>query len=294
MARQRRDRFDYGYFHYTPSPPKEVADGVKVRSQRGQIGRTWWGRRWIAALECLLDPGRLRRGRSYARRGQVIDLRQTGLGIEARVQGTRRQPYKVRIALAPIAEADWQRVIDRLAAQAAYGARLLVGEMPDDIDTAFVAAGVSLFPGDRAELVTDCSCPDWANPCKHVAAVHYILGERFDEDPFLLFRLRGRDRDALLDDLRRRRKADEESLESSDGEEGEESEAPAPLEATVQRFWEVGAALDGFAVHIAEASAKAPILQRLGQPAFTDILLQPVLRPVLASAARRAIEHAFA
>lgn len=89
-----------------------------------------------------------------------------------------------------------------MAAEARFAAELLAGEMPRAIDDAFRAAGASLFPLEETELTTSCSCPDWANPCKHVAATHYVLGDALDRDPFVLFELRGRTRGDVLDALR--------------------------------------------------------------------------------------------
>jgi uncharacterized Zn finger protein len=94
--------------------------------------------------------------------------------------------------------ASWKKAIDVMSQQAVFAAELLAGQMPHEIEQAFRAAGHSLFPMKQREIETDCSCPDWANPCKHVAAVHYVLGEAFDKDPFLLFELRGRTRQQVL------------------------------------------------------------------------------------------------
>ena len=104
-----------------------------------------------------------------------------------------------------LSEAQWDAVADAMAAQALYAARLLSGEMPEQIEEAFRAAGVTLFPADEGDLETDCTCPDWANPCKHVAAAFYLLGERFDADPFLMFELRGRTKEQIVEALRARR-----------------------------------------------------------------------------------------
>jgi uncharacterized Zn finger protein len=128
------------------------------------------------------------------RKGQVRSIEEAKGGIHARVQGSRPSPYKATIRVSPLSEAQWEKVIKALAEQAIFTAQLLAGEMPQDIEQAFRPAGVSLFPDKRDDLETNCSCPDWSNPCKHVAAAHYILGERFDEDSFLLFRLRGHTR----------------------------------------------------------------------------------------------------
>ena len=185
------------------APPIQRKDGIKARSQRGQFVTNWWAQRWISALERVVNSGRLNRGRTYARAGQVLSLDEVGGVVKARVQGTRPQPYKVTIKLKPLSDRQWDRVIDALSGQALFAAQLLAGEMPQEIDAVFAAAGSSLFPSTEGELETECSCPDWANPCKHVAATHYILAEQLDEDPFLLFRLRGRTQEQVMAALRR-------------------------------------------------------------------------------------------
>lgn len=168
-----------------------------------RFGATWWGRRWIATLEALgvAYQNRLPRGRTYARRGAVGDLEVTAGRVTARVAGTRARPYRVSIELPAFKEATWQVVTAALAEQVGHAAALLEGRMPDGVDRLVGDQGVYLFPGP-GELATSCSCPDWANPCKHVAAVHYVLADRFDADPFLLLALRGRDQRRLLAGIR--------------------------------------------------------------------------------------------
>jgi uncharacterized Zn finger protein len=197
--------FRSDWSRFTPQRPIRVEAGLAARSRRGAIGGTWWSKRFVAAIEATLAGGRLSKGRSYARQGQVIDL-EIGPGqVAARVQGTRKTPYRVRIAMPAARDEQWTRIIDALATQAGYAARLLAGELPHEIEDVFAEAGVALFPSPGSRLATDCSCPDWANPCKHVAAVCYLVAEAFDVDPFLLLTLRGHTRENLLAELRARR-----------------------------------------------------------------------------------------
>ncbi|HUZ78195.1 MAG TPA: SWIM zinc finger family protein [Chloroflexota bacterium] len=169
------------------------------------FGSEWWTRRWIAALEALGWENRLERGRTYARTGRVLSLNiEPGLA-EARVRGSRPVPYRVVIRLDAFSRGAWLRVMDLIAQKARYAGQLLAGEMPEDVDELFEEAGHSLFPTHSSELRATCSCPDDANPCKHIAAVHYVLGARFDADPFVLFQLRGMPRATLLEELRARR-----------------------------------------------------------------------------------------
>lgn len=273
------------YEWYPESRPIQTDQGIRARSRRGDFAKNWWARRWIQALEQLMDAGRLRRGRRYARQGQVLSLEESAGGVVAEVQGSRRKPYRVKIEVAPLEDAEWERVIDALAARAVFAARLLSGEMPEDVEEAFSAAGVGLFPERRGELSTSCSCPDPAKVCKHTAAVHYILGERFDEDPFLLFRLRGRSAGEVLPALRERR-----------GEAAESAPEPAvpPLEEDLDRFWEAGPELDTVRVSIKPPPVPLPVLRRLGQPNFVTEDLPRLLAPAYEAISRSALETALA
>lgn len=183
---------------FPPSSKPLPAQGIRARSRRGAIGDTWWSQRFIGILESFELGGRLARGRNYARRGQVLELHVEPGRVQARVQGSRPTPYAVSIKLKALPEKDWVRVEAALAGRAAFLARLLAGEMPTDIEAAFADCRLSLFPTTGSDLVTRCSCPDTCNPCKHIAAIYYLLAEAFDDDPFLILAWRGRTRDQLL------------------------------------------------------------------------------------------------
>jgi len=184
------------------SRPIAVEGGVQARSRRGAIGEQWWSRRFIGVLESLGMSGRLARGRNYARRGQVIGFELTTGYVTARVQGSRPKPYQVRLRVLPLTARQWGRVQAALAAQALFRAKLLAGEMPREIEEVFAGCGTPLFPRSAADLEMSCSCPDWGVPCKHLAAVCYVLAEEFDTDPFAMLAWRGRGRDELLAALR--------------------------------------------------------------------------------------------
>lgn len=294
MTRRRsRSRDDWDW--YPPASQPRAAAGIKAKSRRGKIGETWWADKWIAALEPLLDAGRLSRGRSYARKGQVLHLDISPGQVRSNVQGSRATPYRVTIAVRTLTDDQWDQVIDALASQAIFAAKLLAGEMPREVETAFWAAHVSLFPTTRSDLDTECSCPDWANPCKHVAAVYYLLGERFDEDPFLIFELRGRQRERLLRELRARRtdkaelaeeaalysvetiaestdisadQADHHGLPWAENVTAIDEEDDSPLEQLLDRFWEVGQEVDHFHAPITRPAVNGALLKRLGRPPF--------------------------
>lgn len=278
------------YFYFKPTKAIKTKDGIKSQSKRGAFAKNWWAQRWIAALERLVDSGRLTRGRSYARQGQVLSIDETKDGVAARVQGSMRTPYKISIKMNHLTDAEWDKVIDALAEQAIFTAQLLAGEMPQDIEQAFEQAKVSLFPSNRRDLQTDCSCPDYSNPCKHIAAAHYILGERFDEDPFLIFRLRGRTQEQVMQELRKRRAGSDETAE----DEVEEAEIVVPLEEQIENFWDVCAPLEGFAVSIRPPAIEMPLLKRLGEANFiSEPGLQSVISAAYQAISRKAIQTAF-
>ncbi|MBO0702387.1 MAG: SWIM zinc finger family protein, partial [Candidatus Dormibacteraeota bacterium] len=175
-----------------PSKPIAVEGGIRARSKRGAIGSQWWSQRFIAVLESYGMSGRLQRGRTYARKGQVMEF-SLGVGkVTARVQGSRPAPYKVSIGVLPLTSAQWKTVEARLAGAALFRAKLLAGEMPPEIEDVFAECGTPLFPRSESDLDMRCSCPDWGVPCKHLAAVCYVLAEAFDDDPFAMLAWRGR------------------------------------------------------------------------------------------------------
>ena len=200
-----------------PSTPIAVAGGLQARSQRGRIGETWWSQRFIGVLETIGIGSRLQRGKRYARTGQVLAMEVTAGQVKASVQGSRSKPYRVFIETAMLTASEWEAVESVMVSSAVFAARLLADEMPEEIEEAFADSSVSLFPTSEAELDSACSCPDWENPCKHIAAVYYLLAESFDADPFLIFAWRGRTKEDLLTGLRARRRGSESGHEPGSG-----------------------------------------------------------------------------
>jgi len=262
MGRWRRD--DYGYWpRYEKKPARQVKNGLKIEKK---IGGTWWSSRWIGVLESFNMGARLGRGKTYARKGQVIDM-EIGSGVvRSRVQGSRSTPYKVEIKMPTLTDAQWEKVFAAMASQALFAAKLLAGEMPQNIEEAFSAAGSSLFPKKIDDLQTLCSCPDWANPCKHIAAVYYILGDRFDDDPFLIFTLRGRNKEQVIEALGKLRKADSDDARSDavDPEQEAPEETAAPIPTDRDGFWRLGAKLDGLTYEPAPPETPETALLILG------------------------------
>lgn len=192
------------YKEYFPATrPREARGGIKAQNKRGDFGESWWAKRWVSVLESFRIASRLKRGQAYARKGQVLNIDIAKGKVTARVQGSRPEPYNVVIRVKLLSNKDWAKLARTLIGQARFTAKLLAGEMPADIEQVFQSVRLSLFPQKRGDLQTACSCPDWSNPCKHVAAVYYLIGEEFDRDPFLIFQLRGLTRDELFAQLHR-------------------------------------------------------------------------------------------
>jgi len=246
----------------------------------------------VEVLEALQMGGRLTRGRSYARSGQVLDLEVAAGSVAARVQGSRRKPYDVWIELPVIWPEDWADVEHALAAQALFSAKLLAGEMPPEIEDVFDDLGLWLFPTWSHDLHMECSCPDWAVPCKHLAATLYVLAEAFDTDPFLIFAWRGRTKDDFLAGLRRARGA---AATPGGHELALFAAEERPLTESLDTFW--GSPADLYAISQpppAPATAPDLVLRQLDRPGITvrgrDLvdLLGPAYEAMACAAERRA------
>ena len=277
----------YDFRHYEPTTPRKVKGGIRAQSRRGRFGKTWWGRRWIDTLEGFDIGARLGRGKSYARSGQVLSIDVEKGRVRAAVQGSRATPYRVEIHLRTYDRADWMRLSHALRERPFFAAKLLVGEMPPGFEEVFLAEGLSLFPERGGDLQTECSCPDWSNPCKHIAAVYYLLAEEFDRDPFLLFRLRGMTRSELLAEVIGTPPEDEASSERRE----ETAFAPEPLAADA-RFWEAGPLPDDFFGSVRTPPAHAALPKRLGTFPFwrAEEPLLEALEPVYKKASPRGLD----
>ena len=280
---------------WEPSRPLPVDGGIAARSKRGPIGETWWSQRFIALLDSFGVGSRLARGRNYARRGQVVELEIEPGVVLAKVQGSRYTPYRVRIRAKTLTEHQWRRVEKAMATRALPLAKLLAGEMPHDIEDVFHSCKLTLFPRSNAELKASCTCPDWENPCKHVAAVYYILAERFDEDPFLIFAWRGRDRDELVQSLRARRGAGG-GPRSQAARSATAEPQPAPLAERLDSFWRSGPRLADLQISPLAGEVPDTVLRQLG-PAPAQLaehnvidVLAPAYATLAEKAQRRALE----
>ena len=262
-------------------------------------GREWWVERWLELLDSYRFKKRLERGRNYAREGNVLSIDFSAGQVFAKVQGSEAEPYQVALSLEPFpdenrervikmmsqkpfTDEDWDCIIQTMSKKAIYTAQLLAGEMPNKIEEVFTANGLSLFPYTLTDVRSRCSCPDKANPCKHIAAVYYQLGDRFSEDPFVIFQLRGRTKEQILEALRCLRsqnsKTEEQPLsERLDAENqratpaSNSSLSTAPTYTISKTFWQYQEPLESSLVVIVPPSDNKTVLDLLGKmPLPTD------------------------
>jgi uncharacterized Zn finger protein len=171
-----------------------------------KMAKTWWGRRFLDVLESFTETGRLARGRQYLSGHRIVRWDVQGRRVVAEVRGKvnpyygiyEAPTYDTQLEFAPIPVPAWNEAIALIGSRAGYVSRLLFNEMPDEIEKPLAELGVNLLPASRKDIRGSCSCPDPENPCKHIAALYYLLAGRLDQDPFLLFELRGLSRAELI------------------------------------------------------------------------------------------------
>jgi uncharacterized Zn finger protein len=279
------------WYEWESAGPIAVEGGIKAKSKRGAIGEQWWSRRFIAVLDSYGMSSRLQRGRSYARRGQVLEFTLAEGKVTARVQGSRPSPYLVSITVRPLTAAQWRDVESRLSSQALFRARLLAGEMPAEIEEVFAACGTPLFPESSSDLTMSCNCPDWGVPCKHLAAVCYVLAEAFDADPFAMLAWRGKGRDDLLAALRGKTAGPPageprpEVARTSPALALLSDVAGVPLEETLADFWSPGLSQARLRALPASPATPPDLLMRISDPPPLQVRgadLRDVLTPAYA------------
>jgi uncharacterized Zn finger protein len=276
--------------------------------------RQWWVERWLELLDSYRFKKRLERGRNYAREGNVLSIEFADNQVAAEVQGSEPEPYHVDLALEPFrnenrdralkmmsqqpfTDEDWDCAIDTLSEKAIFSASLLAGEMPENIEQVFTANGLSLFPFSLNDVRSRCSCPDKANPCKHIAAVYYQLADRFSEDPFIIFQLRGRSKQQILDRLREKRQQHSSPLSTETIPQHTTKEITLTQAIDLTKFWQYDEPLESALVAIAPPEENKNILDLLGRfplpPADAEAVEQ-YLTLVYQSSSQQAIMAALA
>ena len=253
-----------------------------------QFSRSWWGQKFITAIEQLTDSGRLSRGRSYARGNKVKGFNIDGNLVTAQVRGSinpyfgvHKEPlYQITIEFESLSAAKWSDAIAQMSSKASVISRLLLNEIPDDIEKIFQPLNLTLLPSSQKDFETSCSCPDWSNPCKHVAGVYYLVAAELDQDPFLLFELRGLSRQNLIQELSKSPlgKALSADLQSAQREPQPQDTYYAPLEThtvsdtpELREFWQGKKQIPQTMEAFLEQPVSAILVKKQGDfPAFWD------------------------
>lgn len=240
--------------------PRHVEHGLRPRSMRGKLGQSWWSQKFVSLIEDDPKKSHLEAARRYVRKGQIMKLNVNPGEIAAKVQGTQDQPYDTRVCLPAVDDDTWRRLIQRLVARSEYMACLLADIVPESLPELFEKAGVPLIPDDVEHVSWTCTCSEETIPCKHVAAVFYLVADRMDDDPFMLLRWRGRGRQEILGALRESWGADPELGTSEDSEEDVLTEADIP------RFFSLPPDFDQ--LPYPPPSDQPDVIRRLGFPPF--------------------------
>jgi uncharacterized Zn finger protein len=261
----------------------------------------WWVERWLDLLSSYRFKKRLERGRSYAREGNVLSIDFTESKAKATVQGSVAEPYKVSLSLDSFSDEDWDYVIAKMSEKAIFSAQLLAGEMPATIEAVFTASGLSLFPFTLNEVRSRCTCPDKANPCKHIAAVYYQLGDRFSEDPFIIFQLRGRTKNQIIARLRQIRS--QTAAITNPTAQLTSSSIPNPTATrdeqaatAIKGFWQYNETLESSLVAIVPPTEQKTVLDILGKmplPSADSDAVQQYLSQVYQTAGQQALMAAL-
>ncbi len=246
--------------------------------------REWWSQQWLDILNKYRFKKRLERARNYARQGNVLSIEFKNKQVQAQVQGTQPDPYQVSLGLETFNDEEWHYVIDTLAQKAIFSAKLLAGEMPSNIEEVFAKNGLRLFPFSLEEVKSRCSCPDKANPCKHIGAIYYMLGDRFSEDPFVLFQLRGRTKAQVLAELRQLRTQGNAEITQSEVSKPERvSEATQPS-IEMKEYWSYQEPLESSLVVITPPPGQETVLDVLGSiPLSSSVLTRETVMQYLES-----------
>ena len=260
--------------------PRGGRGGRGARGAPGPGGR--WAGPWARTLERMRMGRRAQGGLHDARTGRVTGWEARGAEVLATVQGDGPEAFQVRFSLAPLSLAQWDSVIEAVARRPDFTARLLDGVMPYRIEDAFREARAPLFPAGGRDVRASCTCPEGGIGCRHVAALHYVLGDAVEQDPFLLFQLRGRDQEQVAHALRA-------ATAPSAAPAGVAPDADA-LTADPVTFWKAGPRPNGLRADAAEPAPPGSTLRRLGPPPVGDDAeaVEAVLRRAWATAAAAA------
>lgn len=166
--------------------------GIALSSQAGGFGAAWWARRMVEIMEDLLDQDRLRKGRRIARAGKVLSVEFTPGLVRGDVQGSQIEPFRASFTMRALDRYDRAELVEQLRSTPGSLSALATGAVPPEL-------AERLLPSDTGDFDFDCSCPDFAWPCSHSAALTYLAAQRLESEPLAILTLRGVDVDLLID-----------------------------------------------------------------------------------------------
>ncbi len=281
-------------------------DALDISRDDGKNGQTppeqqatlnsWWATHWLRTLTQWIDAGRLAEGEKYVEQDYPSKLKINAGSVVAHIKGTTLQPYQIHIEIDTFGDKEWEQALDAMFQQAGYAAQLLNDEMPPDIEVVFRSVGLSLFPGTRSDLRSHCSCGSPIVPCEHVAGVYHLLAQRLDEDPFLLFRMRGRTREQVLAAFRARRasRSQHERDRQSYEEQGSAPLASASLPSDSHTFWKMGPQIKDVEIDVKPPEIHMEVLKLLGIPSFVDEeMLEQNLPQLYQHVSQKALQIAY-
>jgi len=250
--------------------------------------KTWWGQRFLAALEKFTDASRLARGRGYASEDRIKKWSLNQGQVTAKIRGNinpyfgvyTEPTYSVKVKITTLSEAEWQKIIARLSQQASFISRLLLNEIPENIENVFGEVGLHLLPNSYKDFIVECSCPDYAVPCKHIAGVCFRLANLFDQDPFLLFEMRGLPPQQLQQELLKSplgkvlataKMAQQHALEKAESFYQRPQPIDLPTQIDVAQFWQGQKAIPKYIEPPQQAMIPALIIKKGGDfPPFWE------------------------
>lgn len=254
--------------------PRRVRSGIKIPSSQ-RASESWAGQRWLRLIEASATPDDQAEGLEYARLGQTRSIKTEPGLVSVLVQGRMPRAYRVTIALDSFDTASWDRVIQEMAQQARYTAKLLSGELPTSIDELFAPLGLHLFPLSEKDITPSCNCDEPRSElgwCKHSVCAALIIADQLAQDPWTIFSMRGIHRDDLIEQLRHLRLMPEQGGGSapvySPHIEAIETSLAKPLEECLEHFWDPATGLEHLHLAPEKPTVSHPLLRRLGQSPF--------------------------
>ncbi|MFP3896838.1 MAG: hypothetical protein ACLFV5_08420 [Anaerolineales bacterium] len=270
-------------------------DGETLPDQQPAL-KSWWAKQWLRALGQWLDAERLAEGKKYVGQDYPANLTINSGSVVAQIKGTALQPYQIHIEIDTFGDKEWERALDAMFQQAGYAAHLLNDEMPPAIEVVFRSVGLSLFPGARSDLRSHCSCGSPIVPCEHVAGVYHLLAQRLDRDPFLLFHMRGQNREQVLAGFRARRasRSQHERERQSHEKQGRGALASISLPSDSHTFWKMGPQIEDVEIDVKPPEIHMEVLKLLGIPSFVnEEMLEKNLPQIYQRVSQKALEIAY-